>query len=65
MLNYLYKKIVSDNILTTGYYIGGMKEADLKISEKKQVILATYAMAAEALDIPTLTTLVLATSKVH
>ena len=63
MLNYLYKKIVSDNILTTGYYIGGMKEADLKISEKKQVILATYAMAAEALDIPTLTTLVLATSK--
>ena len=63
MLNYLYKKIVSDNILTTGYYIGGMKEADLKLSEKKQVILATYAMAAEALDIPTLTTLVLATSK--
>ena len=63
MLNYLYKRIVSDNILTTGYYIGGMKEADLKLSEKKQVILATYAMAAEALDIPTLTTLVLATSK--
>ena len=63
MLNYLYKMIVNDNILTTGYYIGGMKEADLKISEKKQVILATYAMAAEALDIPTLTTLVLATSK--
>ena len=63
MLNYLYKIIVSANILSTGYYIGGMKEADLKLSEKKQVILATYAMAAEALDIPTLTTLVLATSK--
>ena len=63
MLNYLYKMIVNTNILSTGYYVGGMKEADLKISEKKQVILATYAMAAEALDIPTLTTLVLATSK--
>lgn len=63
MLNYLYKLLVNDNILSVGYYIGGMKEADLKISEKKQVILATYAMAAEALDIPTLTTLVLASSK--
>lgn len=63
MLNYLYKSMVNANILTTGYYIGGMKEADLKLSEKKQVILATYAMAAEALDIPTLTTLVLASSK--
>jgi superfamily II DNA or RNA helicase len=63
MLNYLYKLITNSNILSSGYYIGGMKEADLKLSEKKQVILATYAMAAEALDIPTLTTLVLATSK--
>lgn len=46
-----------------GYYLGGMKMADLKISEGKTVILATYAMAAEALDIKTLTTLFLATSK--
>jgi hypothetical protein len=46
-----------------GYYLGGMKEADLKASESKTVILATYAMAAEALDIKTLTTLILATSK--
>ena len=40
-----------------------MKEADLKKSELKQVIIATYAMAAEALDIKTLTTLILATPK--
>jgi len=46
-----------------GYYLGGMKERDLKVSEKKTVILATYAMASEALDIKTLTTLFLATSK--
>ena len=40
-----------------------MKEADLKKSETCQVIIATYAMAAEALDIKTLTTLLLATPK--
>jgi len=40
-----------------------MKEADLKKSESCQVIIATYAMAAEALDIKTLTTLILATPK--
>ena len=40
-----------------------MKEKDLKLSETKKVILATYAMAAEALDIKTLTTLIMATPK--
>ena len=40
-----------------------MKPEKLKESEKKQIILATYAMAAEALDIKTLTTLVMATPK--
>ena len=40
-----------------------MKEKDLKESESKQIILATFAMAAEALDIKSLTTLVLATPK--
>jgi len=48
---------------SVGYYIGGMKEKDLKLSESKQIILATYAMAAEGLDIPSLTTLILATPK--
>ena len=63
LLNYLYKAIVERNITSVGYYIGGMKDADLKISEKKQIILATYQMAAEALDIKSLTTLFLATPK--
>lgn len=49
------------NLGTIGYYVGGMKEADLKESEGKQIVLATSMMAAEALDIPTLNTLVLAT----
>jgi len=63
LLNYLYKLITSKNVISVGYYIGGMKEKDLKASESKQIILATFAMAAEALDIKSLTTLVLATPK--
>jgi superfamily II DNA or RNA helicase len=40
-----------------------MKEAKLKETESKKVVIATYAMAAEALDIKTLTTLIMATPK--
>ena len=46
-----------------GYYVGGMKEEALKESEKKDIILATYSMASEGLDIKTLTTLIMATPK--
>ena len=59
----MFKSIEKDGFATTGYYIGGMKANDLKISESKKIILATYQMAAEALDIKSLTTLVLATPK--
>ena len=48
---------------TVGYYVGGMKQADLAVSETKQVVLATYAMAAEALDIKSLSTLLLMSPK--
>ena len=65
MLNYLYDSIKHHNVANSsvGYYIGGMKEADLKKSEGYKIILATYAMAAEALDIKTLTTLIMASPK--
>jgi len=63
LLIYLYKAIEYRKIASVGYYIGGMKQNDLKISETKQVIIATYSMASEGLDIKTLTTLVLATPK--
>jgi len=63
LLIYLYKAIEYRKIGTVGYYIGGMKQKDLKISETKQIIIATYSMASEGLDIKTLTTLVLATPK--
>ena len=63
VLKYLYDAIKDRKIATVGYYIGGMKQKDLKISETKKVIIATYAMAAEALDIKTLTSLLMATPK--
>lgn len=63
LLKYLYDAIVARNIASVGYYVGGMKEAALKESESKKVIIATYSMAAEGLDIKTLTTLIMATPK--
>jgi superfamily II DNA or RNA helicase len=65
LLKYLYESVETRGICegSVGYYVGGMKESSLKESEKKKVIIATYAMAAEALDIKTLTTLIMATPK--
>ena len=44
-----------------GYYVGGMSQDSLERSEKCKVVLATFHMAAEGLDIKTLNTLLLAT----
>ena len=63
LLTYLHDAIEHRGFATVGYYVGGMKEADLKATESRQIVIATYAMAAEALDIKTLTTLVMATPK--
>jgi hypothetical protein len=59
LLTYLHDAIAHRQIASVGYYVGGMKDADLKKSETCKIIVATYAMASEALDIKTLTTLVL------
>jgi superfamily II DNA or RNA helicase len=63
LLKYLHDAVKHRDIAPVGYYIGGMKETALKESEKKTIIIATYSMAAEALDIKTLTTLIMATPK--
>ena len=63
ILTYLHDSIVQRGIATAGYYVGGMKESALKETEDRQVVVATYAMAAEALDIKTLNTLVMVTPK--
>ena len=65
ILTYLFKAIEHRKIAdgSVGYYIGGMKEPALKLTETKKIILATFSMAAEALDIKTLTTLFLMSPK--
>jgi len=63
LITYLYKAVEHRNIASVGYYIGGMKEEDLKKSENKKIIIATYAMASEGLDIKSLTTLLMASPK--
>ena len=63
MLKYLYEAITHRGFATVGYYIGGMKQSALQETEDKQIVLATYAMAAEALDIKTLSVLVMASPK--
>jgi superfamily II DNA or RNA helicase len=65
LLKYLFEAIQHRNIATVGYYVGGMKEKALKETENKQVVIATYAMAEEALDIKTLSALILATPRTN
>ena len=63
ILSYIYNYINENNLASVGFYIGGMKEKDLKETESKQIVIATYAMAEEALDIKTLNTLIMVTPK--
>ena len=44
-------------------YVGGMKEADLEESAKSPIVVATFQLAHEGLDIPALDTVILATPK--
>ena len=62
-IKYLKEEIDTLNKYTTGYYVGGMKQADLKESEEKQIIFATMSMSEEGLDIPSLNCAILATPK--
>lgn len=63
VLRYIYNKIVCKNKASVGFYVGGMSAEELKKSETKQVVLASFAMAAEALDIPSLNAEFLITPK--
>lgn len=62
-LGLIHDAIKDKGFATVGYYIGGMKEHQLKISEGKNIIIATYKMAEEALDIKSLTTIIMSTPK--
>ena len=49
--------------IPAGLYVGGMKPFDLHESQEKDVILGTYSMASEGMDIPKLNTIILASPK--
>jgi superfamily II DNA or RNA helicase len=59
----MHKIAIQKGMTSVGYYIGGMKKDDLKKSESCRLLLGTFAMAKEGLDIPTLNGLVLACPK--
>ena len=63
VLKYIHDAVKDREIGTVGYYVGGMKEKALKETESKEIVIATYAMAEEALDIKSLATLIMATPK--
>lgn len=63
LLKYFYEAINHRKFASVGFYVGGMKQKELQETEGKEIVLATYAMAAEALDIKTLSILVMATPK--
>lgn len=63
LLDHIYDETNRLNFATCGKYVGGMKQNDLKTSEEMQIVLATYSMAAEALDIKSLNTLVMVSPK--
>ena len=62
-LDDLFKLIEDRQLCTVGYYVGGMKNIDRKLSEKKQVMLSTYMMASEGLDVKELNTAIFASPK--
>lgn len=65
-LKWMYERVFTGKyglMDEVGYYVGGMKEADLAISSKKSLVLGTYAMASEGMNVPELDTLILASPK--
>jgi len=61
ILQYIFDAITHKNMATVGFYVGGMKESALKTTESKQIVLATFQMASEGLDIKSLSTLFMVT----
>lgn len=64
-VNLFYRLLNRNKYLkgTVGKYLGQMPEKDLAISSRKQIILGTYNMAEEGLDIENLNVVILCTPK--
>jgi len=54
-----------NNFQSVGYIIGKMSQEEIKKTESCTIILATYSMVNEGLDIPSLNCLVLASPKIE
>ena len=63
LLSDVFDAIEGKGFAEPGMYVGGMKQHLLDISSQKQIVVATFSMAAEALDIPNLSILVMITPK--
>ena len=62
-LTYIKNEIDTNSVCSTGFYWGGCKQDELKESEEKDLILGTFSMASEGMDIPALDTIILASPK--
>lgn len=54
---------INEHICPSGLYVGGMKPYELRESQEKDIILGTFSMASEGMDIPKLNTIILASPK--
>jgi superfamily II DNA or RNA helicase len=59
-LNLMYKSLEG---FSRGFYVGGMKPDQLRDSQEQDILLATFSMASEGMDIPKLNTVILASPK--
>lgn len=57
------KNMLEEEGLQSGLYLGGMKQEELEETNKMDIILATFLMAAEGYDNPKIDTVIFATSK--
>ena len=55
--------ILKEKNIDSGFYVGGMKPQELRESQEKNIILGTFSMASEGMDIPKLNTIILASPK--
>jgi len=62
-LTYIYEEVMNRDIASIGYYVGGMKERELKKSEGMDILLGTYTMSSEGMDIPDLDAVIFASPR--
>ena len=59
----IYNIIEKKKLASVGYYVGGMKQEALKKSENNEVLLGTFTMSSEGMDIPDLDAVIFASPK--